>query len=390
MIYLDVTSACKSPLNTGVKRMQRGLHAWLSRQGDYQPVCWQGALGNYRLLLPRDFQNLQRPAGDVRGLALYDAFATGLITDWTRMRRDRAHQLNWPRDLRAGDVLLVPDFLWDGRAHFFQRPCAPGVRRLGIFHDAIPLRLPGQSPLDAYLCARGIRAMAHFDQVICVSQEAETDLHFYWKKFGEKPVPTRVLPWPIPFAQERPPSSSNFAAKEIFCLARLQSYKNHLGLLDACDFLWREGLEFKLRLIGCKSWPVAVWKILRRIEGLRGEGRDVLWQPHVTEDALHAAYRSSSFTVFPSLREGFGLPVMESLWHGRPVVCGAGGAIGEVAAGGGCETVDLGGRESMAAAVRRLLTDAARYEELFHEARNREFPTWEQYGAQLRDAMAQA
>ena len=390
MIYLDVTSACKSPLNTGVKRMQRCLHAWFSREGNYQPVRWQGALQNYRMLQPPDFQNLEQPADDVRGLAVYDAFATGLVTDWIQMRRDRAHQVNWPQDLRPGDILLVPDFLWDNRAYFFQRPRAAGVYRIGIFHDAIPLRLPRQSPLDIYLCSRGIRALAHFDQVICVSQEAEADLRFYWKKFGEKPVTTRVLPWPIPFTQARPPGLSNFAAKEILCLARLQSYKNHLRLLDACRLLWTEGLDFKLRLIGCKSWPVTVWKILRRIEGLQKEGRDVLWQAHVTENALHAAFRSSSFTVFPSLREGFGLPVIESLWHGRPVVCGATGAIGEVADRGGCLMANMYEAQDLAAAIRRLLTDPIRYEELFREAQNRDFLTWDQYGAQLHDAITRA
>jgi len=379
MIYLDVTSACQSGLNTGVKRMQRGLHTWLAQGDNYQPVYWQAALRDYRILNPPDFRNLEQPAGKIQGVALYDAFGAGLLSDWVGIWRDRSRRLAWPRDLLAGDLLLVPDFLWDNRVAFFHRPCAANVCRVGIFHDAIPLRLPKQSPIDAYLCGRGVRALARFDQVVCVSREAESDLHFFWKKFGEKPVPTHVVPWPVPFVQKRPESRPNFEAREILCLARLQSYKNHLRLLDACDVLWGEGLEFKLRLIGCRSWPVAVWRILRRIEALRSAGRDVLWRPHVTEDALHAAYRSSSFTVFPSLREGFGLPIIESIWHGRPVVCGANGAVGEAAAGGGCETGDMNDTGSLAAGLRRLLTDQTRYEELCREARKREGRSWEQY-----------
>jgi glycosyltransferase involved in cell wall biosynthesis len=379
-IYLDVTSACQSGLNTGVKRMQRGLHAWLAQRKNYHPVYWQAALRDYRILNPPDFRNLEQPfATEMRGVALYDAFVTGLLSDWVGVWRDRSRRLAWPQDLRAGDLLLVPDLLWDNRGVFFHRPCAPKVCRIGIFHDAIALRRRRQSRIDAYFCGRGVRALAHFDQVVCVSREAEADLHFFWKKFGEKPVPTHVVPWPVPFAQKRPESRSNFEAREILCVARLEPHKNHLRLLDACDELWGEGLEFKLRLIGCKAYPDAVWRILRRVKALQSAGRDVLWRAHVTEDALHTAYRSSSFTVFPSLLEGFGLPIIESIWHGRPVVCGTNGALGEVAAGGGCETVEMNETGSLVAGLRRLLTDQARYEQLCRGARERECRCWEQY-----------
>jgi glycosyltransferase involved in cell wall biosynthesis len=152
-------------------------------------------------------------------------------------------------------------------------------------------------------------------------------------------------------------------------------------LLDACAELWGEGIEFKLRLIGCKDLPAPnhVWRILRRVKTLRSAGRDVTWMAHVPEEALHAAYRSCSFTAFPSLREGFGLPIIESLWHGRPVVCGANGALGEVATGGGCETGDMTETASLVSALRRLLTDPTGYQQRYGEARKREYRSWAQY-----------
>jgi glycosyltransferase involved in cell wall biosynthesis len=380
MIFLDVTSACQSGLNTGVKRMQRGLHAWLAQRGNYAPVYWQAALRDYRTLFPPDIRNLEPPAGRINRTALYETFATGLFWDWGTVWRDRSRRLAWPKDLRAGDLLLVPDLLWDNREVFFHRPSPPGLCRVGIFHDAIPLRLP-KSRINAYFCARGVRALAHFDQVVCISSEAQADLHFFWKKFGKKPVPTHVVPWPVPFALKRPESRSNFEAREVLCVARLGPHKNQLRLLDACEALWNEGIDFSLRLIGCKDLPNPkfVWKILHRVEALQSAGRDVLWRANVSEDALHAAYRSSSFTAFPSLLEGFGLPIIESLWHGRPVVCGANGALGEVAAGGGCETGEMTETGSLISALRRLLTDQTRYEQLYLEARKREQRSWEQY-----------
>ena len=113
MIYLDVTSACQSSLNTGVKRMQRGLHACLTPTGNCQPVCWQSARRGYRILRKRDWENLV--GGDsksVEGARLFDSFAPGLISDWLHFAGDSGDMLAWPADLRD-NVILVPDLLWD-------------------------------------------------------------------------------------------------------------------------------------------------------------------------------------------------------------------------------------------------------------------------------------
>jgi glycosyltransferase involved in cell wall biosynthesis len=127
------------------------------------------------------------------------------------------------------------------------------------------------------------------------------------------------------------------------------------------------------------AYPDTAWKILRRVRALRRAGRAIRWQAHVDEAELQDAYRACSATVFPSLLEGFGLPIIESLWHGRPVVCGNNGAIGEVAGGGGCEIVDASEANSLAAGLRKVLTDEPRYSALFAETQTRRFRTWTDY-----------
>jgi glycosyltransferase involved in cell wall biosynthesis len=384
MIYLDVTSACQSPLNTGVKRMQRALHEWLRPRADYQPVCWQSARRGYRRLRPRDRENLENIAKKIAGLGLIDNFAPGAISDWLAFRRDRALMLP-PAELTSRDVLLVPDLLWDNRGRILTQRRGP--RLIGIFHDAIALRRPGQSRLDAMLCARGVRALAGFDTVLCISREAEHDLLHYWRKFGLAPAATRVVPWPVPFHSARPASPPNFPARQLLYVARLEPHKNHLLLLDTCEALWSSGLDFELRLIGCMAYPDTAWRILRRVRALRKKGRRIRWEAHVPEDELHRAYRDCTATVFPSLLEGFGLPVLESLWHGRPVICGGDGALGEIAAGGGCEIVDPQDRKSLADGIRRVLTDPARYAALCDETQTRHFRNWADYGRDLADLL---
>ena len=382
MIYLDVTSACRSALNTGVKRVQRGMHVSLRDRPDYRPICWQSARRAYRDLDNEDRAVLEQTR-EPHGLGLFDSFVS--LTDPLRFFRDRAALLDLPKILQPGDVLLVPDLVWDNRGEYVANLRGQSIRRIGIFHDAIALRLPRQSRIDRYFCRRGIRALATFDGVLCISREAEADLLRYWREEQLTAGPTRVAPWPIPFIAPRPEAALNFSARRILYVARLEPHKNHLRLLEACARLWRKGFLFELHLIGCLAYPDTAWKILRRVRALQGEGFPIRWQAHVGEAELHAAYQNSSFTAFPSLLEGFGLPIIESLWHGRPVVCGTGGAIGELATGGGCESVNTESASSIADGLRHLLTDESRYNDLCREAMTRSFRSWKDYWGSVAD-----
>ena len=83
------------------------------------------------------------------------------------------------------------------------------------------------------------------------------------------------------------------------------------------------------------------------------------------------------------MMEGFGLPIIESLWHGRPVVCGSSGAVAEVASGGGCVTDEMSDVTKIAAALRKVLTDESYYSVLCEEIAKRDFLSWDGYWRKL-------
>lgn len=118
---------------------------------------------------------------------------------------------------------------------------------------------------------------------------------------------------------------------------------------------------------------------MSEIHNLQGEGRPIRWLRHVDDETLLREYRDCRFTVYPSLMEGYGLPIVESLLHGKPVVCGGNGALGEVAREGGCLIVDQTSVESIAGAIKKLLTDRQLYAQLCDEARSRKFRSWSDY-----------
>jgi alpha-1,3-rhamnosyl/mannosyltransferase len=78
---------------------------------------------------------------------------------------------------------------------------------------------------------------------------------------------------------------------------------------------------------------------------------------HVDEPTLAALYESASVLAFPSLYEGFGLPLLEAMAYGVPAVIGKSGALPELAAGSAIE-VDPEDVESIAGGLEKLLTDA--------------------------------
>lgn len=99
----------------------------------------------------------------------------------------------------------------------------------------------------------------------------------------------------------------------------------------------------------------------------------------VSDAELDHAYAMASFTVFPSLHEGYGLPVAESLAHGVPVITSDFGSTAEIAADGGALLVDPHDDGALTAAMRTLLTDQQALDRLRDEISGRPERSWRDY-----------
>jgi len=382
VIFLDATSAAVSPKNTGVQRMARGLFRSLSTRSEVTPVCWSTVAGGYVHVARREQRYLTDPFHNYVGPQARPY--RSLENIWWEIRQFFARSGRVPVErMGANDVLLMADIFRDSRMREVPTfPARSAVRRVAIFHDAAGLRLPGTVTLSAHRDFQDyVRSLAACDLVICISREAEADLLHYWECFGLPAVPTCIEGWPIEFTDTTRQPDANFAARKILYVSTLERRKNHPALLRAAESLWQEGLKFELQIIG-RTTP---WggSVVAEITRLAQAGRAISWLKHVDDETLHRCYREASFTAYPSLQEGFGLPIQESLWHGRPCICGGNGALGEVATGGGCITLDQTNVPALAAAMRDLLDDEATYNRLHAEARARTFRNWDDYTGRL-------
>src|SRR5436853_316376 len=124
-VFLDCTSSCKSPLNTGVQRVVRSLHAALTRRAaadgaTVTPLIWSDRERAYCRLGRRERGFLERPFAKRPAAAAEPEFAAN-PWPWSKLMRALGHRrrrLDLGALLRPGDVLLVPEIFQDRRTEF--------------------------------------------------------------------------------------------------------------------------------------------------------------------------------------------------------------------------------------------------------------------------------
>lgn len=168
----------------------------------------------------------------------------------------------------------------------------------------------------------------------------------------------------------------------VLCIGSQEPRKNHLAVLFAAEMLWREGIRFRLRFIGGGSL-LYIRDFDKRVRELKRLGRPIEVLRGVNDAVLLAAYEEASFSVFPSLHEGYGLPVAESLAYNTPVITSNYGSTAEIALGGGCLSVDPRNDDEIVDAMRSLLSGDGELERLRAEIYSRAVRTWDDYANEL-------
>ena len=157
----------------------------------------------------------------------------------------------------------------------------------------------------------------------------------------------------------------------------LSAFRQMRGRHGALPFIinGRPGVP-ELVIAGRPGW--AYGDTLQRIAAEPG----VRYLGHVDEPTLSALYQSASVLAFPSLYEGFGLPLLEAMAHGVPAVVGAAGALPELALGAAI-AVKPDDVNAIAGALERLLSDEQLRQRLGEEGKRRAATfTWDRAAEQ--------
>ena len=305
----------------------------------------------------------------------------GRLRRW--LGKSRLHALQGPFDGLIEPEIFGPPVVRD-LPKLFQHVKGP---RIALFHDAIPLRFPELTPprtvarFPDYL-----QELLMFDGIAAISEESRDSLQRYWAWLGiTNTPPVHALPVGVDL-QKRLPIPASKSTREnvrpvVLCVGTIEGRKNHLQLLQACEKLWSQRQDFELRIIGHVNETGRA--ALTRLRELQAAGRPLRYDGPAADDDIERAYEECAFTVYPSVAEGFGLPVIESLARGKPCVCSAQGALGEISRGGGCIALDVPDSDHLANALASLLNSSAQLGELAATARTRRFKSWADYSREL-------
>ncbi len=269
-------------------------------------------------------------------------------------------------------------------------------RKVLTVHDLAFIHYPNAAlpSLHHYLNVVVPRSVRRADSVIADSHHTAHDLAEQWQVAPER---ITVVQGAVDHGHFQPVTDparqravrERYALGErplILALSRLEPRKNFVRLIEAFAEARTEArLPHRLVIGGGKGWLYD--EIFRRVVDLKLQ-EDVHFTGFVADADLPALYSTAAFFVYPSLYEGFGLPIVEALACGTPVLAADNSCLPEAGGPGACyvtaEEVD-----SIAGGIARLATDEAlraqlRRAGLAHAAHF----TWQRSARQLLDAYA--
>lgn len=270
-------------------------------------------------------------------------------------------RIGWMQ-LRAARALqaLKPDV-----AHFTNGmiPAGSPVSTIVTVHDMSLRLFPRCHPIRRVLLNRPLMRVAiqRAAAIVTVSQSARRDLLRFHGVPAERVsvVHEAASPAfrPIDDRDRLDAVRARYGLPERFILyvGTIEPRKNLPRLIDALAAARRAGIPHRLVCVGPYGWSSR--DLSGHIEQ-RGVSDVVHFTGYVPFDDLPAIYNLAEFFVFPSLYEGFGLPVVEAMACGTAVITSATSSLGEIA-GDAAELVDPTNTDSLLAAIRRLATDTA-------------------------------
>jgi alpha-1,2-rhamnosyltransferase len=350
--FIDCTLSAPQQQVSGISRVVQALLEAGTGAADgglvetVQPVAVAG--GSYRLAVPQSMG----PAPSVVAVRLR-TFARRL-DEWLR---DRAPNLEYaivrlvmaaggiqslglataaasrdavPVSFEDGDVLLLADATWmiPSWRSAVEQARAAKARVVPLIYDLLPMSHPQFfAPL---FCAQFkhwlIEMIPLADAMVCISNATATALrHFAAAErltdrlppIGVFPLGTRLRP---AAAEPRPEVTAVFAtcSRPFLMVGTIEPRKNHALVLDSFERFWAAGGTAPLVVIGRRGWQCEA--TLRRFNRVATDGRPFAHIGDASDADLQYAYRHARCLIFPSVAEGFGLPIVEALAQGLPAI----------------------------------------------------------------------
>ena len=364
ILFWSETTA-QLPFVTGIQRVVRHLGTALEAAGcDVLAVGWNGVTRVVRGL----------------GAVAQADLGFGHTPLETMARHGTADWLIFPE---------TPDCAFQG-LNPVQVGRAYGLRTAAIVHDLIPLKLSHlYDKRLSDLFANYFRMLAAADLVVTTTQLVANDFRNFLNANALGIPPIVVIPLggdSLTAVRSGPPYEVKLSTPlSVLNVGTLEPRKNHIRLLNALRAAQLQSdTAIKLTIVGRHGHDSAYE---RELFACAAETPGVLFLNSVKDAELIRLFQAHHASVYASYEEGFGLPVVESLWMGLPCLCHAGSSLAEVAPGGGTLMVNMQDEAAITKGLCRLAGDSDFLARLRQEAEARPIGTWQDAAETLLDAL---
>ena len=234
-------------------------------------------------------------------------------------------------EFRSGDALVLLDPAWSvDLTSELRRARAADAWVWVVVNDLIPITHPDLAPEGSpILMNKWLRRVTpHASAMLGISRCVADELRTHLSEIAPGAVP-RVdyfylgagldqVPRETSVASEIERACSAPGATVYLTVGTLEPRKNHARILDVFDLLWARGVDTRLLIFGRLGWRSD--KLARRICAHRELGRRLFWFREGSDAELEYAYRHATALIFASRCEGFGLPLVEAMQYGLPVL----------------------------------------------------------------------
>lgn len=347
----------------------------------YYDTTKMGA-AKHRSGLMRLSSRIREELGSVVTEVAWDAETRGFTTGKKRVKAD----------FKPDDWLLTVEQVCEAdRPGFRDFVASPPCRLAAMFHDAIPVRWPHITwPQSVRRHPEYMKLLAGFDRTWAISDATRRDFADFWRWQGvTAKSATEVISLGADF------DGGNRVVRDpviprgrpaLLCVGIVEPRKNQQFLLDVAEALWGGGLDFELHVVGRVN-PHFGPPLAARMKSLQKRETRFRFHDAAGDRELARLYASARAVVFPTIAEGNGLPILESLWRGVPCVASDLPVLRENADTGGCLLARVNDAADWAAKLRIVLTDEAENRRLQREAMSRPLPRWSQTARTLLDGL---
>jgi glycosyltransferase involved in cell wall biosynthesis len=212
-------------------------------------------------------------------------------------------------------------------------------------------------------------AIKHSDKIIAISQSTKNDILKFYPQIKEEKI--KVIHHGFdPDLFQKKISNINMnnvlnryglqATGYVLYVGALQPRKNLEVLIEAFEKVKKDNPNLKLVLAGEKAW---MWKgIMNKVENSQ-YGKDVIITGTVSFSDIISLYQGASLFVFPSLYEGFGLPILEAMASGVPVISANNSSLQEIG-GTAAEYFESSNSQDLAEKINSVLNDESKRQQM--------------------------